>query len=332
MKRHACTIGVVASLFFLIAAFGGTGYAKEPVHLRFSSHVIGGTGYTQMALLAKQLRPHLPEGSTIDVLPYSGGIGNIKLIEAGKAEYGIGLTASDRWAIDGKVVFKKKYKKLRHIGTTDIFYICVYATQKSKITSLEKLLTAKKPVRWFALNIGATGEVATRLLLQGYGASYDKIKAWGGKVTNTGWVNIGPALRDGRGDLVSHGVGAGHPSMTEIAVTVNGRFLDLKESVRDMFAKEYGFDKVEMPANTFKHQPKPLKTVAYYITIVASADIPDDLAYLTAKILAEERKDLIKGHKSFKALPPEASCWPGKSGAPFHPGAERYYKERGWIK
>jgi TRAP transporter TAXI family solute receptor len=332
MRRHGWMIGLVASIFLLVVASGGLVSAKEPVHLRFASHVIGGTGYTQVALIAKQLRPHLPEGSTIDVLPYSGGIGNIKLMEAGKAEAGICLTASDRWAVDGTVVFKKKYKKLRHIATTGIFYICVYATEKSGITSLEETIKAKKRVRWFALNIGSTGEVATRLLLQGYGASYDKLKAWGGSVTNTGWVNIGPALRDGRGDIVSHGVGAGHPSMTEIAVTVPGRFLDLKESVRDMFAKEYGFDKADMPANVFKHQPKPLKTVAYYLTFSASIDMPEEIAYQLAKVIAEERPALIKGHKSFKGTRPEESAQPGKYGAPFHPGAERYYRERGWIK
>jgi len=332
MRRDGWMIGLVVSMFLLVIALGGTVYAQAPVHLRFASHVLGGTGYTQAAVIAKQLRPKLPEGSTIDVLPYSGGVGNIKLIEAGKAELGIGLTASDRWAFDGKIVFKEKYKKLRHIGTTDVFYICLYATKKSGITSLDEVFEAKKPVRWFALNIGSTGEVATRLLMEGYGGSYDKIKAWGGSVTNTGWINIGPALRDGRGDIVSHGVGAGHPSMTEIALTVDGRFLDIKDSVRDLFVREYGFDKVGMPANTFKHQPKPIKTVAYYITIIASADMPEDIAYRVAKILAEERDDLIKGHKSFKALPPEASCQPGKYGAVFHPGAERYYRERGWLK
>lgn len=317
----------------LMTGLGLPDCAKSaPVHIRFASHVIGGTAYTQAALIAQQLRPLLPEGSTIDVLPYSGGIGNIKLIEDRKADLGTNLSASDKWAVDGKVIFDKKFTKLRHIGTTDVFYFCAYATEKSGITSIEEAFKMKRPIRWLALEKGATGEVTTRLVLEAYGVTPDKLKEWGGSFTYSGWVNIAPTLKDARGDVVSHGVGVGHPSMSEVAVTVPGRFLDLKESVRDFMAKEYGIDKAEVPAQSFTHQAKPVKTVAYYLTIAASANLSDDLAYQIAKLLAEKREDLVKGHKSFAAMPPEASCQPGKYGAPLHRGAERYYRERGWIK
>ena len=208
----------------------------------------------------------------------------------------------------------------------------VYATEKSAINSLEEAFKAKKPIRWLALNIGSLGEVATRILLEEYGASYDKLKAWGGSVINTEWPNIATALKDGRGDIVSHNVGIGHPSMTEISLMAPGHFLDLRESARNLLVKEYGWDKVDMPANTFKNQPKALKTIAVYFTIIASADLPDEIGYLLAKVLAEERQELIKGHKAFGAVSVEASCQPGKYGAPIHPGAERYYREQGWIK
>jgi TRAP-type uncharacterized transport system substrate-binding protein len=60
--------------------------------------------------------------------------------------------------------------------------------------------------------------------------------------------------------------------------------------------------------------------------------MPEEIAYQLAKVIAEERPALVKGHKSFKGTRPEESAQPGKYGAPFHPGAERYYRERGWIK
>ena len=73
MRRKGLLV-LLASLFVVFETFlGGAVHAAGPVHLRFASHVIGGTAYTQAALIAQQLRPLLPEGSTIDVLPYSGG-------------------------------------------------------------------------------------------------------------------------------------------------------------------------------------------------------------------------------------------------------------------
>ena len=69
-----------------------------------------------------------------------------------------------------------------------------------------------------------------------------------------------------------------------------------------------------------------------YNVITCSVDVPDEVAYILAKIMAEERKSLTKAHASFGAVPPEAVMDPGKRGVPFHPGAERYYRERGWLK
>jgi TRAP transporter TAXI family solute receptor len=284
------------------------------------------------AVLAKQLRPHLPEGSTIDVLPYSGGIGNIKLIEAGKADLGADASCSDSWAAAGKVIFKKKFVNLRHLITLEPFYFIVYATKKSGITSLEQAFKAKKPIDWVALPPGATGEVTTRLMLEDYGLSYDTLKKWGGSITNTGWTNVVTVLKDGRADIVTHCVGVGHPSVTEINLTVPGRFLKISESAQNALFKDYGYAKVVMPAKTYKNQPESIATVAYYATVSCSAKLPEEVAYLVAKIFAEEKEDLVKGHKTFGVLAPQESCEPGKYGAPIHPGAARYYRERGWMK
>lgn len=340
MKRNFSGIMILlSSILLLMLSLVLTAYAADikplkgkAMHFRFASHVLGGTGYTQAALLANTLRPYLPEGSTIDVLPYSGGVGNILLVEQGKAEFATTGSNSDKWAWDGKVGFDKKYRKLRYIAAADLFYWVCYATNKSGITSLEEAFKAKKPINWNALNKGSSGELGTRLILQAYGASYEKIKEWRGTVINTEWGNIQPALKDGRADIVSHFVGGGHPSMTEIALLVPGRFLDLKEPVRDLMASEYGYEKSVMPPNTFNNQPDPIKTLNNYNVITCSVDVPDEVVYILAKIMAEQRGDLIKGHASFASVPPQTVVEPGKRGVPFHPGAERYYRERGWLK
>jgi TRAP transporter TAXI family solute receptor len=311
---------------------GGNG-GDGAVHLRFAGHDIGGTAYTQAAVLSQLVRPSLPKGSTIDVLPYAGGIGNISLIEDGEAEFGSNISVSDRWAHDGTVIFDKKYEKLRSIaGGTDTFYLTVGATKASGITSLKQAFEEKKPVRLMTLTKGSTGEVAVRHILEGYGVTFDDIRSWGGSVTHTSFANIQTALKDGHGDIVIHGVGLGHPGMTEIALTCDLNFLPLDDSVREMMCEKYGYDMAALPANTFKGQTEDTKTVAYYVTIAVSSDVSDDVAYLFTKTMVEKKADLEKGHSSFKAYVPEEGWKIGKIGAPLHPGAEKYYREKGWIK
>ena len=65
--------------------------------------------------------------------------------------------------------------------------------------------------------------------------------------------------------------------------------------------------------------------------VSASAELSDEIAYLIAKTMVEQQNDLINGHVSFKMFDPKTAWKPGKIGAPLHPGAERYYRERGWI-
>jgi len=312
---------------------GETGEPEGPVHLRFASHVIGGTAYTQAAVVAQAVRPELPAGSTIDVLPYSGGIGNITLIENGEADLGINISVSDNWAVNGKAIFDKKFTKLRSIaGGTDTFYLSCFITEASGISSLAEAIEQQKPIRLMTLTKGSTGEVATQHLLEALGASFEDIKSWGGTVTHTGFANIKAALKDGRADMMVHGVGLGHPSMTEIALTVDGHFSPLPDEARNYMAETYGYDVAELPAGTFNGQDAAVPTVCYYLTVSCSSDLPDDVAYLIASVLHDKHEDLIAGHASFQTFNPEEGWKPGKAGAPLHPGAEKYYRDQGWMQ
>jgi len=60
--------------------------------------------------------------------------------------------------------------------------------------------------------------------------------------------------------------------------------------------------------------------------------LDDDVAYAMAKALCEGVDTLKSGHAALKIWDPATSWQPVKLGVPIHPGAERYYKEKGWMK
>jgi TRAP-type uncharacterized transport system substrate-binding protein len=64
-------------------------------------------------------------------------------------------------------------------------------------------------------------------------------------------------------------------------------------------------------------------------TLVASADVSDDVVYSVVRKLFENLADFRKRHPSFKQLDPQRMI-DGQS-APVHPGAERYFREAGLI-
>ncbi|TJW32494.1 MAG: C4-dicarboxylate ABC transporter substrate-binding protein, partial [Mesorhizobium sp.] len=65
-------------------------------------------------------------------------------------------------------------------------------------------------------------------------------------------------------------------------------------------------------------------------TVVANASTPDEVVYELVKSVFENFDDFKKLHPAFANLDPKEMIKTGLS-APLHPGAERYYKEKGWL-
>jgi TRAP transporter TAXI family solute receptor len=85
-----------------------------------------------------------------------------------------------------------------------------------------------------------------------------------------------------------------------------------------------------LPAQTYKDQTSPVKTVAVSAVLIASADVKEDVAYTMVKTLFESQSELAAGHAKGKELNFKTAA-SGVS-VPFHPGAVRFYREKGFMK
>jgi TRAP transporter TAXI family solute receptor len=86
-----------------------------------------------------------------------------------------------------------------------------------------------------------------------------------------------------------------------------------------------------IPAGTYPGVIKPVKTFGTLATVVSSSDIDDALVYTVVKTVFANLDRFKRMHMAFHDLLPEAMVSKGLA-APLHPGAERYYKEMGWIE
>ena len=66
-------------------------------------------------------------------------------------------------------------------------------------------------------------------------------------------------------------------------------------------------------------------------TLVTSANVPDESVYQLTKAVFENFDEFKSLHPAFANLDPQKMIKDGLS-APLHPGAEKYYKEKGWLK
>jgi TRAP transporter TAXI family solute receptor len=332
MRRKLFLLVVVLTVVFLL---GGEAISQtsKPVHLRFAAAGLGSAWYVYAAAIAEQLRPKLPEGSTIDILPTPGGIANTILVGEGRAELGLSFNTTAKWARDGIVAFKEKMGDIRGIyGEMDIFYVGSVVTKKSELMSFEQIKEKKFPLRLMTVPVGGNGEIAARHILEAYGMTYADLKSWGGSVTHTSRTAIASAIKDGHADAWIHTVTPGHPAMSEICLTTEMRFLPIKEDFIKALGQKYGYSRDIIKANTFKGQDYDVVTLGCPTVLIAAKALPDDVAYWTAKVIAENKEKLVKAHAGLKVFNPAEACKEEKLGVALHPGAIKYFKEKGWMK
>ena len=327
------TLGAaVAVLCVALAGVVAPGVAQQPVTLAFATLDTGSAWYVYGATMAELLRKTLPPGSNIDVKPRAGGVGNPRLVAKNETPLGFGFTVTNRWAYEGKEAYDAKLENLRGlVGGLDTYYLVAIASRKLPVTSVRDIKDKKVPVKLYTQPVGSLGEFAGRQLLRAAGMSYADLRGWGGSTQHVGYNVIVDAFRDGRADILFAVVTPKHPSVSEIVSSVDVKFIGLDAATATALAP-LGYNAATMPADTFKGQTEPVKTVGFPTVLITNKDLAEPLAYTVTKTIVDNKDALVRGHAGLVEFDPKTAWQPDKVGIPLHPGAERVYREKGWMK
>ena len=219
------------------------------------------------------------------------------------------------------------------LGGLDIYYLGTFVTKKSGVSSWEEIAAAKNRFHLLTTAPGGTGEQGVRQVLALLGSSKEDVAKKGGQIEATTRTGAAETIKDGQADGWAHVVTKGHPAATQI-VTINEMvMLPLPDKVIKGMVEKNGWAEAVIPANTFKGQTSPVKTVKAVSNILISADVPDAVAYTITKTVIENADRLPKIHAALGDFDPKTAADPALNGTcPLHPGAVKYYKEAGLIK
>jgi hypothetical protein len=303
-----------------------------PVTLAFATLDTGSAWYVYGATIAELLRKSLPAGSNIDVKPRAGGVGNPRLVAKNETPLGLSFTVTNRWGYEGKEAYTEKLENIRGlVGGFDTYYLVAMATKKLGISSVREIRDKKLPVRVYTQAVGSLGEFAGRQLLRAAGLGYNEIKAFGGSAQHVGYNVIIDAFKDGRADILFAVVTPKHPSVSEIVSSVDVEFLGLDPDIEKAMLP-LGYTAATMPPETFKGQSKPVSTVGFPTVLITNKELPEPVAYTVTRTVIENKDALVRGHGGLAEFDPQTAWRPEKVGIPLHPGAERAYREKGWMK
>ena len=101
-------------------------------------------------------------------------------------------------------------------------------------------------------------------------------------------------------------------------------------SVAELVKDKPYYSWATIPGGMYKGSPKDVKTFGVRATLVTSTRVPDRVVYEVVKAVFSNFADFKKLHPAFQVLKEKEMIKAGLS-APLHPGAVKYYKEKGWM-
>jgi TRAP transporter TAXI family solute receptor len=308
-----------------IAAFAGLVLTAAPATAQTQlSIVTGGTGGVYYPLgggLANVLTKSLP-GTQATAEVTGGSVDNLKAVGAGQADVGFSMVDAGGDAMNGKGKFTAKlpvrtlaviYPNVMHVVTTESTGIKTVAEMKGK------RISTGSP--------GSATEVMALRVLEAAGLDPDKDI----DRTRLGAAESVAAQKDGKIDGFFWVGGLPTAAVTDLGATPNTKIklIDHADLVEKMNAK-YGklYAATPIAKSVYPGMTGDNAASSVWNVLVVNESMSPETAYNITKTIFEKQADLVAVHKEATNIKLENQSLTN-AGIPFHPGAVKYFAEKG---
>ncbi|RDL47322.1 hypothetical protein BLJAPNOD_06162 [Ensifer sp. M14] len=289
----------------------------------FINVLTGGTSgvyYPLGVALAKIYGDGIP-GARTQVQATKASVENLNLLQQGKGEIAFSLGDSVKMAAEGNAEagFKAPLDKLRGIAAIYPNYIQIVASRESGIKTLADL-------KGKSLSVGAAKsgtELNARAIFAADGMTYEDL----GKTEYLPFAESVELMKNRQLDATLQSAGLGVASLKDLATSVAINVVAVPKAVAEKLGAPYVA--ATIPANTYDGQADDTETVAVVNFLVTRSDVSDETAYQMTKLLFENLPAMTAAHNAATAIKIEDAV--KGMPIPLHPGAERYYKEKGLL-
>ena len=254
----------------------------------------------------------------------AGSTYNIGNVKEGELDFGVAQSDWQYHAYNGTSRVKgRQFKKIRAVFSVHPEPLHVIVGENSGITGWDGL----KGKRVGIGNPGSGQHNTMAFLMEQHG--WDKgVFKLAAELTSTEQPK---ALCDGKIDAYVYTVGVPNAGVAVATDGCNAKIVNFKNPVVEKLVKERPYYAwATIPKGTYKTTDADVTTFGVMATFITSADVPDDVVYEVTRAVFENL-DVFRGlHKAFRNLDPKKMIKDGLS-APLHPGAVKYYKEKGLM-
>lgn len=306
------------------AAKKGSGPDKQ---IEIATFVAGGAWYLIGGAYAEMINKRVP-GVKVTPTPTRGALENIINVINGDSEIAFAHPKDVYNSYQGRqgippVPANKNLRQLWSWGPAAYSHITAVALPNSGINSIADM----KGRRIYIGPPGSGGHSYAQMVLQAHGMTLKDI------TPGLAGLNDGiDALKNGTMDGAIFSLTTPAPAIAEVSRLRNLKFVPMSKEAEQRFAREYPF--FVRDTLTKKHYPsipdEGVTALAYSTVVVALASLDETLVYNVTKAIWDNLPELAKvhpvgaGHNLQGAMSTPV--------APWHPGAARYFKEKGVLK
>jgi TRAP transporter TAXI family solute receptor len=252
-----------------------------------------------------------------------GSVFNINAVMSGDMDIGFAQSDTQFYALNGQAPFKEKQAKLRALFS-------VYPELFTLVTRQDANIKGFSDLKGKRVNIGDPGSgtrATTELVMAATGIRKEDLRL----ATELKFVEMAPALCDNKIDAFTFV--AGHPNaiFQEAAASCASSIATVSGPGIDKLVKDHPFyAKANVPGKMYKGTENSQPSFGVLATVVASADLPEQTAYTITKAVFDNFDDFKKLHPAVANITKEQML-EGNT-VPFHPGALKYFREKGLLK
>lgn len=323
MKRKLFVGVMILCLVVFFSAMGSDLAHAQRKYVSVASGWVVGVYYPLAGALSRIAHEKLPD-IKITVESSGASVANAKLIASGDADLAILQNDIAFYALQGtKPMFDKAVPNIRGVAALYPEHCQIHARKDAKVATVKDLKGKKVAVG----PLGSGTEQNAMQILEAYGLKFENL----GRVERLSAAESADYLKDGRIDAAFYTVGVGASAIIDSAMMIETLIVPIDGAQADALVKKYPFyAKDKVPAGIYKGVDKDVPTVAVLAILVAKAELEEDMVYRITKAMWEGIKTIEGAHAKGKEVKLEKALI--GMPIPLHPGADKFYKEKGLKK
>ncbi len=324
MKQSSTTVGLMAAALLALTSLGTPTVAQQKF-ITIGTGGVTGVYYAVGGAVCRLMnKDRAKTGIRCSVESTGGSVFNVNAIKSGELDFALAQSDIQFNAVKGTGQFKDAaISDLRAVFSVHPEPFTVLARKEAGVTKFEDF----KGKRFNVGNPGSGTRASMEELLKQMGWTFNDFSL----AAELKADEQGTALCDNKIDGFFYGVGHPSAAIQDPTTACGAKLIPLTGPVVDALVKNNPYyAKATIPGGMYANNPNPTETYGVLATVVTAAKTPDDTVYALVKAVFDNFDEFKKLHPAFAHLDPKKMIKNGLS-AELHPGAIKYYKEKGWM-